>query len=97
MKTTLHNLMLRPFCLVVVAASFCVTGCGSPEPETPTPKQNDTEVVEMNIKSSDSTEDTGSDNKTEEPSASPSSSSESSKEAAESSSNDFQTGESSPC
>ena len=85
MKTTLHNLMLRPFCLVV-AAAFCVAGCGSPEPETPTPKQNDTEVVDMNIKSSDSTEDTGSDNKTEEPSASPSSGSESSEEAAESSS-----------
>ena len=71
--------MLRMFCLVV-AVAFCLAGCSSPEPETPTSKQNDGGVVDMDIKSADSTEATGLDNKTEEPSATPSSGSGASKE-----------------
>jgi len=74
--------MLRPFCLVI-AAAFCLAGCSSSESETTTPPQNDAEVVEMEIPS---TQDTDSDKKIEEPSATPDSSDGSSTENTESSS-----------
>ena len=80
---TLSNITLRPFCLVV-AAAFCLAGCSSPEQETSTPQQkNEGGVVDMEIKSDDAAEGTGSEKKPEETSAAPSSGSGSSTDKTE--------------